>query len=97
MSFFEVFQPGLRHLREERDRRRSMVVRPTHGGGAPLGIDLDAGTAKIVLPAPAAPPVPAPAGPPEPAPAVSLVEPAPAAAVREGDACADTEPERRHG
>ena len=61
MSFFEVFQPGLRHLREERDRRRSMVVRPTHGGGAPLGIDLDAGTARIVLPAPAAPPAPAPA------------------------------------
>lgn len=53
MSFFEIFQPGLQHLREERDRRRMLVVRPDYGGGAPLGIDLDAGTAKISLPAPA--------------------------------------------
>lgn len=54
MSFFEIFQPGLKYLREERDRRRMLVVRPNHGGGAPLGIDLDAGTAKISIPAPAA-------------------------------------------
>ena len=54
MSFFEIFQPGLQHLREERDRRRMLVVRPDYGGGAPLGIDLDAGTAKISIPAPAA-------------------------------------------
>jgi len=54
MSFFEIIQPGLRHLREERDRQRMLIVRPNHGGGAPLGIDLDAGTAKISLPAPAA-------------------------------------------
>ena len=50
MSFFEIFQPGLQHLREERDRRKMLVVRPTHGGGGPLGIDLDAGTARIVVP-----------------------------------------------
>ena len=49
-----------------------LVSKPTHGGGAPLGIDLDAGVAtiKIVRPAPAAaednagaPPEPPPAPP----------------------------------
>ncbi len=34
-----------------------LVSKPTHGGGAPLGIDLEAGIAKIKIsrPAPAAP------------------------------------------
>ena len=47
MSFLEIFQPGLRHQREERDRLKTLVSRPTPGGGAPLGIDLDGGTAII--------------------------------------------------
>ena len=50
MSFLEIFQPGLKHLHEEKDRQRMLVVRPSHGGGPPLGIDLDAGTASIVVP-----------------------------------------------
>jgi Family of unknown function (DUF6191) len=50
MSFLEIFQPGLKHLYEERDRQRMLVIRPVHGGGPPLGIDLDAGTASIVVP-----------------------------------------------
>ena len=50
MSFLEIFQPGLKHLREERDRQRMLVVRPSNGGGPPLGIDLDAGTASTVVP-----------------------------------------------
>jgi hypothetical protein len=49
MSFLEIFQPGLRYLREERDRRKVLVANPSHGGGPPLGIDLDAGTAEITL------------------------------------------------
>lgn len=55
MSFFEIFQPGLRHLNEERARRTMLTSRPTHGGGAPFGIDLEAGVAKITVrrPAPA--------------------------------------------
>jgi hypothetical protein len=53
MSFLEIFQPGLRHLREERDRQKLMVARPPAAGGAPLGIDLDAGTAVIPQPRPA--------------------------------------------
>jgi hypothetical protein len=56
VSFFEIFQPGMRHLREERDRQNMLVSKPTYGGGAPLGIDLEAGiaTIKISRPAPAA-------------------------------------------
>ena len=51
MSFFEIFDPGTKYLREEKDRQKMLVVRPKHGGGAPpLGIDLDAGTAVIVIP-----------------------------------------------
>ena len=48
-AFFELFQPGLRHLRKERDRQKMLVAQPTHGGGPPLGIDLDAGTARISI------------------------------------------------
>jgi Family of unknown function (DUF6191) len=52
MSFFEIFDPGMKYLREERERRRTAVANPTHGGGPPLGIDLDAGTASITIHAP---------------------------------------------
>ena len=62
-AFFELFQPGLRHLREERDRQKMTVANPGHGGGAPLGIDLDAGTAKIKIVR--RPPEPAPEDAPE--------------------------------
>ena len=50
MSFLEIFQPGLKHLYDEKERQHMLVIRPTHGGGPPLGIDLDAGTASIVVP-----------------------------------------------
>jgi len=49
MSFFEIFQPELKYLREEKERQKMLVSKPSHGGGAPLGIDLDAGTAKITI------------------------------------------------
>lgn len=53
MSFFEIFDPGMKYLREEKDRQKLLVVRPKHGGGAPpLGIDLEAGTAVIIIPSP---------------------------------------------
>lgn len=54
MSSFEIFQPGLEYLRREKDRYKMLVSKPTHGGGAPLGIDLEAGVAKIRIPARAA-------------------------------------------
>ncbi len=49
MSFLEIFAPSLRHLREERARQRHDVAHPALGA-PPLGIDLDAGTARITIP-----------------------------------------------
>lgn len=85
MSFLEIFQPGLRHLREERARQRMLVAHPTNGGNPPIQIDLDAGTATVVLGSPpsagpgdsaADPPGPGPAdlGPAGPDPAQAAAE-----------------------
>ena len=43
-----------------------LVSKPTHGGGAPLGIDLEAGVAKIVVRRPPPEPEQAPADDPTP-------------------------------
>ena len=51
MSFFEIFQPGARHQREERDRQNTLVTRPAAGAGGPLGIDLNTGKATFSMPA----------------------------------------------
>lgn len=51
MSFFEIFQPGARHQREERDRQRILVREQPIGAPGPLGIDLDSGTATFQMPA----------------------------------------------
>lgn len=53
MSFLEIFQPSLKFLREERERQRMNVTHPTDGADPLIEIDLDAGTAVIVMPAPA--------------------------------------------
>ena len=53
MSFLEIFQPGLKYLREERDRRRLLVAHPTNGADPLIDVDLDAGTATIVVAGPA--------------------------------------------
>lgn len=76
MSFGEIVNPGLRHLREEKERQKMLVSKPTHGGGSPLGIDLEAGIAKITVRRPA----------PEPAEA----EPADQADAAPADRSADT-------
>jgi hypothetical protein len=55
MSFLEIFQPGLRHLREERARQRMDVAHPTNGADPLMVIDLDAGTATVVVPVPTSP------------------------------------------
>lgn len=47
-SFIEIFNPGHKHLREERDRKRIEAQVP-ETAGPPLGIDLDAGVARIVV------------------------------------------------
>ncbi|GAB3594089.1 hypothetical protein GCM10027446_17440 [Angustibacter peucedani] len=48
-DFIEIFNPGHKHLREERDRKRIEAQIP-ESAGPPFGIDLDAGTARIVRP-----------------------------------------------
>jgi uncharacterized protein DUF6191 len=53
----ELFQPSLRHAREERERLELTVDHP-ESGAPPLGIDLDGGTARFVMPLRAAEPVP---------------------------------------
>lgn len=64
MSFMEIFQPGLKHLREERQRQQHDIAYPTDGADPLVDINLDAGTATIVIPARAdqssAPPQPTP-------------------------------------
>ncbi len=53
MSFMEILQPSLKFLRQERERQRMDVAYPTNGGNPPMDIDLDAGTATIVVRVPA--------------------------------------------
>jgi hypothetical protein len=82
VSFGEIFNPGLRHLREEKERQKMLVSKPTHGGGSPLGIDLEAGIAKITVRRPA----------PEPEEAEAEAEPAtPEQPTAADDAPADRE------
>jgi hypothetical protein len=46
-EFFMIFEPGLRHLVEERERQRLDVRRPGNGA-PPFGpVDLDSGVAYI--------------------------------------------------
>jgi hypothetical protein len=45
-GFIEIFQPGYKHWREERDRKRIEAQIP-ESGAPPFGVDLDAGTALI--------------------------------------------------
>jgi hypothetical protein len=52
MSFFEIFQPGLKYLREEKDRQKMLVAQPSYGRKGPLGIDLEGGKATFTMPAP---------------------------------------------
>lgn len=52
MSFFEIFQPGARHQREERDRQNTLISETPAGAAGPLGIDLESGKATFSMPAP---------------------------------------------
>jgi hypothetical protein len=54
-GFIELFNPGHKHLREERDRKRIEAQIP-ESAGPPFGIDLDGGVAHIPAPKHAPPP-----------------------------------------
>jgi Family of unknown function (DUF6191) len=47
-DWMEIFQPSLRHVREERERLELTVDHPD-SGAPPLGIDLDGGTARFTM------------------------------------------------
>ncbi|BAK37994.1 hypothetical protein MLP_49800 [Microlunatus phosphovorus NM-1] len=66
MSFMEIFQPGLKHLREERQRQQHDIAYPTDGADPLVDINLDAGTATILIPTRAGQASPEPGGHPGP-------------------------------
>lgn len=49
-GLFEIFQPGIAHLIEEKERQRLDIVQ-SEDGDPPWEIDLDAGTAVLRRPA----------------------------------------------
>lgn len=65
MSFLEIFQPGLKHLREERQRQQHDIAYPTDGADPLVDINLDAGTATIMIPARAGQPSATPSAEPD--------------------------------
>lgn len=71
-DLFAIFQPGIEHLVEERERQRLDIVQ-LEDGDPPWEIDLDAGTAVLHRPRPSGGPADAPTD----APAGGPVEGAP--------------------
>jgi len=49
-DFFEMFQPGLRHLREQRDLDKATVVQSKRGDDGPQPLDLDSGHVILRMP-----------------------------------------------
>lgn len=49
-DFFELFNPGLKHTREQRDLENSTVVDYEKGGWGPKPHDLESGKVTIKMP-----------------------------------------------
>lgn len=49
-DFIEIFSPGMRHVREQRDLDKILVVEQKKGGAGPQPLDLDAGQVQVQLP-----------------------------------------------
>jgi len=58
MSFFEIFNPGERFQREQRDLEKSLILTDAQGGEGPQPLDLESGSVVLRVPAgePVAPP-----------------------------------------
>ena len=54
-DFFEIFNPGLRHTREQLDLEKMLVVEADKGGSGPKPLDLDSGSVVLRMPAGAYP------------------------------------------
>ena len=48
-DFFEIFNPGMRHAREQRDLDKVFVLEQRKGGAGPQPLDLDSGVVTVVL------------------------------------------------
>ena len=60
-NFFEIFNPGERYTREQRDTEKQLVVHEAQGGTGPDPLDLDSGTVVVRMPADPDEPVEEPA------------------------------------
>lgn len=49
-EFFEAFNPAARHLREQKDLQKVLVVEQKRGGSGPRPLDLDSGRITLVKP-----------------------------------------------
>jgi hypothetical protein len=54
-DFFEIFNPGLRHTREQLDTEKMLIVEAEKGGAGPEPLDLDSGSVVLRMPARAYP------------------------------------------
>jgi hypothetical protein len=50
-GFFEIFEPGLRHMREQKDLEKILIVEAEKGGSGPEPLDLDSGSVVLRVPA----------------------------------------------
>lgn len=49
-GFFEVFQPGSRHWREQQELEKVLVIDTKKGGSGPRPLDIDSGVVHLVMP-----------------------------------------------
>ena len=54
-GFFEIFEPGLRHLREQKDLEKILIVEADKGGSGPEPLDLESGSVVLRVPPPPKP------------------------------------------
>ncbi len=50
-DFFEIFNPGWRHTREQKDLEKIFVLEADKGGSGPVPLDLDSGAVVLRVPA----------------------------------------------
>lgn len=48
-EFIEIFNPGARYLRQQKDLEKSLIVEADYGGDGPQPLDLDSGVVSIVM------------------------------------------------
>ncbi|WP_298133505.1 DUF6191 domain-containing protein [Micropruina sp.] len=49
-DFFQLFNPGARHVQQQRDLEKMLVVDYRKGGWGPKPLDLESGKVTIVMP-----------------------------------------------